>query len=46
MVVFGHSGCIQAKVLLIGQKFLYSGKSGFLQYVPLYSRKSGCSRAK
>ena len=33
-VVFGHSGCIRqsgsfrAKVVLIGQKWLYSGKNG------------------
>ena len=28
MVVFGQSCCIWAKVVLIGQNWLYSGKSG------------------
>ena len=27
-VVFGQSGCIQAKVVVIGQKLFYFGKSG------------------
>ena len=28
MVVFGKSCCIRAKVVVVGQKWLYSGKSG------------------
>ena len=30
MVEFGQSGSIRAKVVVIGQKWLYSGKSGFI----------------
>ena len=39
MVVFGQSGCIRAKWVVIEQKWLFSGKL-------LYSGKSGCIRAK
>ena len=28
MVVFGVSGCIRAKLVVFGQKWLYLGKSG------------------
>ena len=39
MVVFGHSGCFRAKVVVFGQRWLYSNKSGCIQ-------KSGCVRVK
>ena len=44
--------CIRAKVVLIGEKWLYSGKSGCIRVKWLYSDKvvvfkqSGCSREK
>ena len=31
MVVFGQSVCTQAKVVVFGQKWLYSGKSGCIR---------------
>ena len=31
MVVLGKSGCIRAKVVVFGQKWLYSGKSGCIR---------------
>ena len=31
MVVFGQSGCIRAKVVVIGQKWFYSGKKDCIQ---------------
>ena len=40
MVVFGQSGCIRAKMVVIKQKWLYLGKSGSI------SGKSSCIRAK
>ena len=40
MVEFGQSGSIRAKIAVIGQKWLYSGKSGF------FSGKSGSNREK
>ena len=53
VVVFGQNGCIWTKVVCIrvkvvvkGQKWLYSGKSGFSRARFLYSGKSGSIRAK
>ena len=31
MVVFEQSGCIRAKFVVFGQKWLYSGKSGCIR---------------
>ena len=31
MVVFGQGGCIRVKVVIFGQKMLYSGKSGCIR---------------
>ena len=31
VVVIGQSGCIRAKVVVFGQKWLYSGKSGCIR---------------
>ena len=39
VIVFGQSGCIRAKEVAFGQKWLYSDKL-------LYSVKSCCTRAK
>ena len=46
MVVFVQSGCIWAKVVEFGQKWLNSGKSGCIRKKWLYSGKSGFIRAK
>ena len=53
VVVFGQSGCIRAKVVVVGQNLLYSNKSGcngakvvVFGQKWLYSGKSGCIRAK
>ena len=52
MVVLGQSGCIRAKVVVIGQKWLYSdkvvvfGQSGCIRARWLFLRKSCCFRAK
>ena len=48
MVVFLQIGCncIRAKVVVIGQTFFYSGKSGCIRANRLYSGKSGCIRTK
>ena len=51
MAVFGQSGCIWAKVVIIGlggcnrAKWLYLGKIGFIWANQLYYGKSGCIRA-
>ena len=34
-------GCIRTKVVVIGEKWFYSGKSGFIRAKWLYSGKSG-----
>ena len=41
MVVFGQSGCIRAKVVVIGQKWFSSGKSSFIREKRLFSGRSG-----
>ena len=52
MVVLGQSGCIRAKVVVFGQKWLYSdkvvvfGQSGCIRARWLFLRKSCCFRAK
>ena len=33
-------------MVVIGQKWLYSGKSGFIWAIMLYSGKNGCIRAR
>ena len=40
------SCCNRAKVVVIGQKLLYSGKRGSIRAKWLYSSKSGCIRVK
>ena len=42
MVVFEQSGCISAKVVLLGQKWLYSGKSGGIRAKVVVVLQSGC----
>ena len=44
MVVFGQSGCIRAKVVILGQKWFSSGKSGCIREKRLCSSKSGCGQ--
>ena len=52
MVLFGQSGCISAKVVVIVQKWLYSGKvdvigqSGFNRSKGVLFGQSGCISAK
>ena len=52
MAEVGQSGCIRAKVVVVGQKLRYSGKSGCIRAKCLLSgkvvvfEKSGCIRAK
>ena len=52
MVVVGQSGCIWAKVVVLGQKWYYSGQSCFIRTNGcirakwLLSEESGCIRAK
>ena len=41
MVVFGQSGCIRAKVVVIGQKWFSSGKRGSIRKKRMYSSKYG-----
>ena len=42
MFVIGQSGGSRAKVVVFGQKWLYSGKSGCIRAKWLYSGKNGC----
>ena len=48
MVVFAQSGCIRVRVVVLGQKRLYSGKSSCIRAKCLYREKevvfgqSGC----
>ena len=46
MVVFGQSGCIRAKVAVIGQNWIYSGKSGFIRAKVVVFEHGGCIWAK
>ena len=46
MVVFGQGGSIWAKVVLFGQKWFYSGKSGCIRAKVVVFGQSGCTRAK
>ena len=49
MVVFENSGCIPAKVVVFGQKWLkvvVLGKNGCVRVKRLYMGKIGCIRAK
>ena len=39
MVVFGHSRCIRAKVVVFGERWLFSSKSGCIQAKWLCSGK-------
>ena len=41
----GKSGCNRAKVVVIGQNWLYSGNSGCIRVKWLQSGKCGCIRA-
>ena len=46
MALFGQNGCIRAKVVVFGQKWLFSDKSGcFRATVVLFGQK-GCFWAK
>ena len=45
MVVFGQSGCIRAKLVLIGKKWFYSGKSGSIREKAVVFEQSCCNRA-
>ena len=46
MVVFRQSGCIRAKVVAFGQKWLFSGKSGCIRIKDVVFGQSGCIRVK
>ena len=46
MVVFGQSGCIQAKWFYFEQKWLYAGKSSCIHAEVFVIGQSGCNRAK
>ena len=46
MFVLGQSGCNWAKVVVFGQKWLYSGKSGYFLANLLHSGKSVCNPKK
>ena len=46
VVVLGQSGCNRAKVVLFGQKKLYSGKNGCSQEKVVVFRQSSCSLAR
>ena len=46
MVVFGQSGCIRAKEVVFGQKWLYSGKSGCIPVKVVVFGINGSFRAK
>ena len=45
-VLFRKVGCNWAKIVVFGQKWLYSGKSGFIRAKVVVFRESGCIRAK
>ena len=46
MLYWEKSGCIRAKVLVFGQKKLFSGENGCIGAKWLYSGKSGSFRVK
>ena len=46
MVVFGQSGCVRAKVVVIGQRWLYSGKNCCIRAKVVVFGQSGCICAK
>ena len=47
-ILLGQTGCNRAKVVVFGQKWLYSGKVVVFgkSCIRLYSEKSNCFRAK
>ena len=44
MVVFGQGGCILAEVVVLGKKWLYSGKSGCIRAKMVVFGLSKCIR--
>ena len=46
MVVVAQSGCVWAKGVVIGKKWLFLVKVVFFEQKLLYSDKSGCIQAK
>ena len=42
----GKFGCIRAKVLVLGQKFLYLGKIGYIQVKLIVLRQGGWDLGK
>ena len=46
MVVIGHCGSIREKVVVFGQKWLYSGKSDCTRANVVVFGRNGCIRAK
>ena len=46
MVIFGKIGCNRGKVVVFGQKCLYSGKSGFILTKNVVFGLNGSFRAK
>ena len=46
MVVYGRGGCFRAKAVVLGQKWLYSCKSGSFRAKVVGFVQSGCIRAK
>ena len=46
MVVFGQGCCIRANVAVVGQEWLYLGKSGYFRAKVVVFQQSGCIWAK
>ena len=46
MVVFGQSGCIRAKLVIIGQKLFYSVKTACIRAKVVLFGQSHCIHAK
>ena len=46
MDIFGQSGCIGAKVVVLGEKCLYSVKSCYIRSKVVVIGQSGCFRLK
>ena len=46
MIVFVQSGRIRAKVVVFGQKRLYSDKNDCIRAIGSHSGKGGCNRAQ
>ena len=44
VIVFGKSGCIRAKTVVVMQKWLYSGESGCTRSKVVVFGQSGCIR--